>query len=171
MQPPASTDNKQDYLLCICSSRSIGTNSLSTVHARVVPLIPGYFSGVGDLFSALTLGHFNPSSSPSPSAPSDGKLHSQTPLSSAVAAALHMTHSILELTNVYAARLPPEECTATDEELDAAEPVRQIRRMRGRELRLVQGQNILREEWREGQGKDMHLWDGFWNSPQTNFCT
>ncbi|OAX36540.1 bud site selection protein 16 [Rhizopogon vinicolor AM-OR11-026] len=152
MQPPASTDNQKGYLLCICSSHAVGTNSLSTVHARVVPLIPGYFSGVGDLFSALTLGHFDPSSS---------ALHSQTPLSFAVAAALHKTHSILELTNAFAARLPPEECTATDDELDAAEPVRQLRRMRGRELRLVQGQDILREEWREGQGRDMHLWDGF----------
>lgn len=159
MQPPASLDNQQGYLLCICSSRSVGTSYLSTVHARVVPLISGYFSGVGDLFSAMTLGHFNPSSS----AASDGKLHSQTPLSFAVAAALHKTYSILELTNTFAARLPPEECTATDEEQDAAEPLRRLRRMRGRELRLVQGQNILREEWREGKGKDMHIWDRFWD--------
>jgi pyridoxine kinase len=150
----------------MCSSRSLGTSPLSTVHARIVPLISGYFSGVGDLFSALTLGHFNPSSMLS-----DGKLHSQTPLSFAVAAALHKTHSILELTNAYAAQLPPEECTATDEERDAAEPVRQLKRMRGRELRLVQGQNILREEWREGQGKDMHLWDGFWDLCQPGFHT
>ena len=161
MQPPTSTDSQQGYLLCICSSRDVGTCSLSTVHARVVPLIPGYFSGVGDLFSALTLGHFHPSSP----AHSNDKLHSQTPLSFAVAAALHKTHSVLEFTNVCAARLPPEECTATDDEQDAAEPVRKLRRMRARELRLVQGQDILREEWRGGQGKDMHPWDDFWDSP------
>jgi len=157
MQPPASADNQQGNLLCISSSHTIGTSSHSIVHARSVPLIPGYFSGVGDLFSAMTLGHFNPS---------DGKLHSgtQTSLSLAVAAALHKTHSILELTHAFAARLPPEDRTATDEERDTAEPVRKLKRMRGRELRLVQGQNILREEWNEGQGRDMQLWDGFWDS-------
>ncbi|KAG0691857.1 Ribokinase-like protein [Suillus ampliporus] len=161
MQPPASADDQQDYLLCISSSRTIGKSSHSTVHARLVPLIPGYFSGVGDLFSALTLGHFNPSSMPS-----DGKLNSatQTPLSFAVAAALHKTHSILEFTNAFAVRLPPEDRTTTDNELDAVEPVRKLRRMRGRELRLVQGQRILREEWREGQGKDLQFWNGFWDS-------
>ncbi|KAG2144271.1 Ribokinase-like protein [Suillus clintonianus] len=160
MQPPASTDNQQAYLLCISSSRT-GTSSNSTVHARRVPLIPGYFSGVGDLFSALTLGHFNPSPTSS-----DGKFHSatQTPLSFAAAAALHKTHSILEFTNAFAARLPPEDRTTTDDERDEAEPVRKDKRMRGRELRLVQGQHILREEWREGQGKDLQLWDAFWDS-------
>ncbi|KAG1857383.1 bud site selection protein 16 [Suillus subalutaceus] len=161
MQPPASADNQQAYLLCISSSRTIGTSSHSTVHARLVPLIAGYFSGVGDLFSALALGHFNPSPTPS-----DNKPHSatQTPLSFAAAAALHKTHSILEFTNAFAARLPPEDRTTTDDELDAAEPVRKLKRMRGRELRLVQGQHILREEWREGQGKDLQFWDGFWDS-------
>jgi pyridoxine kinase len=161
MQPPASTDNQQAYLLCISSSRTIGTSSHSTVHARLVPLIAGYFSGVGDLFSALTLGHFNPSPTPS-----DSKFHSttQTPLSFAAAAALHKTYSILEFTSAFAAQLPPEERTTTDDERDAAEPVRKLKRMRGRELRLVQGQHILREEWREGQGKDLKFWDGFWDS-------
>jgi pyridoxine kinase len=158
MQPPASADNKQAYLLCISSSRTTGASSQSTVHARLVPLIPGYFSGVGDLFSALTLGHFNP--------PSNNKLYSatQTPLSFAAAAALHKTHAILEFTNTFAARLPPEDRTTTDDERDAAEPVRKLKRMRGRELRLVQGQHILREKWREGEGKDLQLWDGFWDS-------
>ncbi|KAG1787493.1 Ribokinase-like protein [Suillus plorans] len=161
MQPPASTYDQQAYLLCISSSRTIGSNSHSTVHARLVPLIPGYFSGVGDLFSALTLGHFNPSPTPS-----DGKLHpaTQTPLSFAVAAALHKTHSILEFTNTFAAQLPPEDRTTTDDEYDAAEPIRKLKRMKARELRLVQGQHILREEWREGQGKDLQFWDGFWDS-------
>lgn len=161
MQPPVSTDNQQAYLLCISSSRTIGTSSHSTVHARLVPLITGYFSGVGDLFSALTLGHFNPSFTPS-----DSKLHSaaQTPLSFAAAAALHKTYSILELTNAFALRLPPEDRTTTDDERDEAEPVRKLKRMRGRELRLVQGQHILREEWREGQGKDLQFWDGFWET-------
>ncbi|KAG2143811.1 Ribokinase-like protein [Suillus bovinus] len=161
MQPAASTDDQQAYLLCISSSRTIGSSSHSTVHSRLVPLIPGYFSGVGDLFSALTLGHFNPSLRPS-----EGKLHSatQTPLSLAVAAALHKTYSILEFTNTFAAQLPPGDRETTDDECDAAEPTRKLKRMRGRELRLVQGQHILREEWREGQGKDLQFWDGFWDS-------
>ncbi|KAG2754919.1 bud site selection protein 16 [Suillus brevipes Sb2] len=155
MQPPASADNRQAYLLCISSSRTTETSSHSTVHAKLVPLIAGYFSGVGDLFSALTLGHFN-----------NNKRYSatQTPLSFAAAAALHKTYSILEFTNAFAARLPPEDRTTTDDERDAAEPVRKLKRMKGRELRLVQGQHILREEWREGQGKDLQFWDGFWDS-------
>lgn len=61
----------KSHLICISSSYNqssrdarsetiVDTNvGLSTVHAHVLPCIPGYYSGVGDLFSALLLAHYH----------------------------------------------------------------------------------------------------------------
>ncbi|TFK21779.1 bud site selection protein 16 [Coprinopsis marcescibilis] len=156
IQPPS--DN--DHLLCLSSSLS-GTESNLTqatpsiVHAQCVHLIPGYFSGVGDLFAALLLGHFHPNR-PTPSEDS-------TPLSVAVSAALVKTHSLLQFTHEQSLQLPSEERQPSDDELDSANPLRKTRRMRGRELALIQGQDIIR-------GKDLDNtsplkpWDDFWKS-------
>ena len=142
------------------------------VHARCVPLIRGYFSGVGDLFSALLLGHFNvrhasdSSSDHSTSSLPNGSsatLHDDsTPISTAASYALATTHHILWRTNEYALTLPEEDRQPTDDEKDGQEPLRVVKRMRGRELRIVQNQDALR-----GVGLDvtrMQLWDGFWRS-------
>jgi pyridoxine kinase len=103
-----------DYLLCVCSLSTIHTTFKSVVHARVVPLIPGYYSGVGDLFSALLLGHYH-TDFPS-------HLHqSETPLSHATSQALAKTHDILNRTYEYSKSLPEEERQATDDEKDATE--------------------------------------------------
>ena len=79
----------------------------------------------------------------------------------AASAALTKTHALLALTHAAAAALPPGERAETDEERDAAEPLRKVRRMRGRELRLIQGQDIIRGvqpiEYRR-----LQFWDGFW---------
>ena len=131
-------------LLCISSSRS-GSEKGSVVHACTVPLIPGYFSGVGDLFSALVLAHFDP----------DGK----SPLSDAVGRALTKTHAIVQSTNVYTQTLGEADRTSTDDELDEKDPMRLVRRMRGRELRLIQGQDIIRGD---GLGREMKAWESFW---------
>jgi pyridoxine kinase len=59
--------DQEASLLCLASIRAApGTvsNPPSAVYVGCVPLVPGYFSGVGDLFSALVLGHYSPSSSP-----------------------------------------------------------------------------------------------------------
>lgn len=131
-------------LLCISSSRSAPGNN-PVVHACTVPLIPGYFSGVGDLFSALVLAHFDP----------DG----ESPLPDAVGKALSKTHSIVQLTHAHAQSLGKADRTTTDDELDKEDPMRLVRRMRGRELRLIQGQDIIRGK---GLSRQMKAWERFW---------
>jgi len=131
-------------LLCISSSRSDPEKS-TVVHACTVPLIPGYFSGVGDLFSALVLAHFDP----------DGK----SPLPDAVGRALTKTHALVQLTHAYAQTLEEADRTNTDDELDKQDPMRVVRRMRGRELRLIQGQDIIRSQ---GLAREMKAWETFW---------
>ncbi|KAH9000483.1 Ribokinase-like protein [Lactarius akahatsu] len=154
----ASCDQEQS-LLCLTSVRAApGTVSgpPSVVYTGCVPLVPGYFSGVGDLFSALVLGHYSP---PSPSPSTD----SPPPLVRAVSLALTKTHAMLCFTEKHAFMLPPEERTVTDDELDEANPERRIRRMRARELRLVQGRKILSGE-AMGELREMRKWEGFWTS-------
>ncbi|KAI6023324.1 Ribokinase-like protein [Pisolithus marmoratus] len=152
---PPPLPGEQQYLICIASSvnhvDAEATSSISTVYARCVPLIPGYFSGVGDLFSALLLGHFHPVST----RPAHGPA-SRSPLATATAHALSKTHAILSLTHLAAST---ESLPATDDELDAREPERVSRRMKGRELRLVQGQDIFRSK---DPVEPMIMWEGFW---------
>jgi len=157
LTPPhisSAVSDQEQSLLCLASvRRSAATSSnhhhhRSTVYAACVPLIPGYFSGVGDLFSALVLGHYSPSSSPAP-------------LPHAVSLALTKTHAILRLTESYVSSLPAEDRTVTDDELDVADPERRTRRMRARELRLVQGRRILSGE-AVGEVRSLREWDDFW---------
>ena len=145
-----------DSLLCLSSTSSTNpqqTQDLSVIHAQCVPLIPGYFSGVGDLFSALLLAHFDPNNVTSSPL--------RTPVSLAASQALTKTHAILRLTDEYVQSLPEEERQPTDDEKDTADLLRKTRRMRGRELRLVQGQDIIR-----GVGhcepRQMEHWATFW---------
>ena len=155
---------KNSYLLCISSTidpiSHTSSTALSTVHAQIVPLIPGYFSGVGDLFSALLLAHFHPSPSPSPSSSSSSI--SSTPLSHATSLALSGTHGVLLLTYSNTLSLPEEERLPSDDELDRQTPLRKTRRMRGRELALIKGQGIIRGE-EEVVRREMIHWDGFWD--------
>jgi len=133
---PQKEDNSMEPLLCICSSMGVDSSrEPSLVHALHIPRIPGYFSGVGDLFSALVLAHFQRTSS----ALSVG----QTPLSYAVFRACQTTHAILWRTHLYSMSLPPEDRAPSDEELDDKDPERKVRRMKGRELRLIQEQYLI----------------------------
>ncbi|KAJ7623606.1 Ribokinase-like protein [Roridomyces roridus] len=147
---PASISSNLDpdanHLLCIASS---ATTDTSTVHAQTVQQLPGYFSGVGDLFSALLLAHYDPQS---PSA-----------VSRAASQALTKTHAMLRLTHEYAETLPEEDRQGTDDEKDAADPLRKVRRMRGRELRLIQGQDILRGIGLQDT-RELQPWADFWAS-------
>ena len=150
------------YILCISSAidpmshhHHHPSTSFSTVHAQVVPLVPGYFSGVGDVFSALLLAHFHPSASPAPPSPIS------TPLSRATSLALTKTHRLLVFTHSLTLALPEEERLPTDDELDREMPLRKTRRMRGRELALIKGQGIIRGE-EGGERREMILWDQFW---------
>jgi pyridoxine kinase len=165
LTPPHIRSDRERSLLCLASVRAAddgddgGTPSL--VYAACIPFIPGYFSGVGDLFSALVLGHYtaadavaddNSGGIPSPSLP---------PLPRAVSLALTKTYAILRLTEKHASSLAPEERTTTDDELDEKDPERLIRRMRGRELRLVQGRKILSGE-AMGELRWLKEWVDFW---------
>lgn len=170
---PADPDSADtDFLTCITSAAVKGGEdgrARYVVHARCVPCIPGYFSGVGDLFSALVLGHFHPippepasASPPTLLQPDSDTDEAKCPLAIAVAHALSKTHAILTLTHEYAQGLPEEDRLPTDEEHDAREPERKVRRMRGRELRLIQGQDIIRGAV-ETDSLRMVPWDGFWD--------
>ncbi|KAG8221132.1 Ribokinase-like protein [Butyriboletus roseoflavus] len=161
--PPMQSSNgsihdEQSYLICIASSVNDNDNlggSLSTVYAGCVELIPGYFSGVGDLFSALLLGHYTPQNSASPLS----STKSPPPLAHAASHTLSKTRAILTLTHESALTLS---VPSTDDELDASEPDRKCRRMKGRELRIIQGQDVFRrKEW--DRVEKMHVWEGFWN--------
>lgn len=154
-----TTDTEQ--LLCIASSSSPeSAQGRPIVYAQSVPLIPGYFSGVGDLFSALLLAHFPPPVTSN----NDTALESsfKRPIAHAAAHALAVTHHILRLTHAHAITLPEHERLSTDDEADDLEPLRRTRRMRGRELRLIQGQAAIR-----GVGVDvkpMAVWEDFWDN-------
>lgn len=154
-----SIHDEKSYLLCIASSvHDLEEGPLSTVYAGCVEFIPGYFTGVGDLFSALLLGHFNtPQSDTSPSSSTPSK--SFPPLAHAASHSLSKTHAVLTLTHESASALdlPP-----TDDELDAREPGRKSRRMKGKELRIIQGQDVFRRQEWDGVTR-MTEWEGFWN--------
>lgn len=169
---PADPDSANaDFLACITSAAAKPTlgreegPARHVVHARCIPCIPGYFSGVGDLFSALVLGHFRPApGAPTSAGPADTSADAdaaECPLAVAVSHALSKTHAILTLTHEHAQRLPEEDRLPTDEEHDAREPERKVRRMRGRELKLIQGQDIIRGS-AETEYFRMVPWEGFW---------
>ncbi|KAG6909800.1 hypothetical protein DXG01_015293 [Tephrocybe rancida] len=159
--PMIEQADDSEQLLCLASSSSPNpAQEQPIVYAQSVPLLPGYFSGVGDLFSALLLAHFSrPSNSAAPSTPENPP---PRPVAHAAAHALATTHHILRLTHAHAVTLPEPERMPTDDEEDKKEPLRKTRRMRGRELRLVQGQAAIR-----GVGVDvrpMVAWEGFWDA-------
>ncbi|KAF8623154.1 hypothetical protein AX17_007542 [Amanita inopinata Kibby_2008] len=179
IRPPR--DLPHSYLLCLASHRSLPPptattsadvlphpspddidNSISTVSAQTVPLITGYFSGVGDLFSALLLGHFHPlSSHPSSSFPNPNS-NGLNALASATSHALSITHAILAFTQARTLSLPPPDRTSTDDEADASEPLRRTRRMRGRELALIQAQHLIDKD--NVPPHTLVPWTDFWVS-------
>jgi pyridoxine kinase len=180
---PSSASASGSWLLCItseCDISELKSNGevTSIVHAQCVPFLPGYFSGVGDLFSALVLAHYHPKPPSSSFSPALG-----TPFSSAVSHALSKTHSVLLNTYHYSEGLPEDERLATDDEKDEKDPIRKVRRMRGRELRLIQSADVIRanldEIEKEGQvegnerkkkgGVEIEMrrlvkWNEFWGS-------
>lgn len=179
-----------ESLLCIASSSSTTTTSSpSEVSMAVVPRIPGYYSGVGDLFSALVLAHFTPtaarldSSIPSSVNGPTTRDHDATgtgchamtaaaaaggggeevgaaeALRVAVRAALATTGALMAATDAHCRSLSEDECPATDEEKDGEDPERRVRRMRARELRIVQGLEVIRNA---PAGVTVGQWEGFW---------
>lgn len=172
-------------LLCLTSSlrpqpTPLTPNSttawISDVHVAVFPKIQGYFSGVGDLFSALVLGHFTPSarasegaSDPQPT-PAKGAVDEITAINEALCTAtslaLSTTQAILVRTNAYSSTLPQSECPSTDDEEDKADPMRRVRRSKARELRIVQG---LDDILRPTRSVELTRWDAFWEAKAETF--
>ncbi|KIL69057.1 hypothetical protein M378DRAFT_184375 [Amanita muscaria Koide BX008] len=162
------------HLLCIASAADIGNqDGNSRVSARAIPQIPGYFSGVGDLFSALLLGHYRSSRTEAGHEEIKGNGingfgngHIATPMSdygaltSATTLALSTTHAVLSFTHKRTLGLPELERLPTDDEADASEPLRRTRRMRGRELALIQAQHILTRT--DEPRFELVPWGDFW---------
>lgn len=151
-------DADEEVLACFSSTF---INGKLETHAFALPTIRGYFSGVGDLFSALVLAHFNPppgiERTPS----------SLPPLAYAVSRALLTVQQILLRTHIFSleaastsetsgvntplseANPHPDAVIPSDAELDAAsppnprDPKRKARRMRLREMRVVPNRNLI----------------------------
>ncbi|KAG8860356.1 putative pyridoxal kinase [Tulasnella sp. 330] len=143
-------------LICLCSALGLDPEndpSISTVHTMTVDRIKGYFSGVGDLFSALVTASYDP----------DQKLLAgQTPISSSTALAVGVTQKVLYATQKHYLSLPEEERPDTDAEEDKKDPDRRARRMRGRELRLVQSMGVVQQAGIVSS--PMEEWQDFWTS-------
>jgi pyridoxine kinase len=140
----------EDVLVCFASSVS-ASGELST-WAFALPTVNGYFSGVGDLFSAMVLAYFRP----------DSKL-AMPPFPHAVSKALLTVQQILLRTHLYSLsqanasgmatprphHAPSDSVIPTDAELDAVAPIhprdpkRKAKRMRIRELRIVQERSLI----------------------------
>ncbi|KAG8992835.1 putative pyridoxal kinase [Tulasnella sp. JGI-2019a] len=146
-------------LVCLCSVYPAVTGPdspatdvcISTVHTTAVDRIKGYFSGVGDLFSALVTASY----SPDQVVPAG-----QTPISSATAFAVGVTQKVLYATQEHYISLPEEERPDTDTEEDRKNPDRRARRMRGRELKLVQ--SIADIQQADSTSRPMEEWQDFW---------
>jgi pyridoxine kinase len=145
-----SGEPEDDILVCFASSMIDG--QLDT-WAFALPTVQGYFSGVGDLFSAMVLAHYAPESVQS-GAP---------PLAEAVSKALLTVQQILLRTHLFSLSRAGTSGSATprplhttgvstawnsipsDTELDSdpLNPRRKARRMRLRELRVVQEHHLI----------------------------
>lgn len=139
---------EDDVLVCFASSC---TNGRIETYAFALPTIRGYFSGVGDLFSALTLGHYEN--------PDEAASHS--PLVHAVSKALLGVQQVLLKTHLYSLSVSASGATTprplkdyesvipSDTELDnavplnPADPKRKAKRMRIREMRVVPERRLL----------------------------
>ncbi|KAF8705554.1 glycosyl hydrolase 30 family, partial [Rhizoctonia solani] len=166
-----SINLKDEYILCIASSAHDDPSIAPAVYALAVPRIKGYFSGVGDLFSALVMAHFHQAQHSNTSSLSL-TAGSMSSLSSAASRALHTTHAVLRRTQQHALTLaaqssddPSSSNAYTDDELDSKEPLRRVRRMRTRELRIIQSRDdILAFEAENGSVENMRAWEGFWGN-------
>ncbi|WWD17160.1 pyridoxal kinase [Kwoniella shandongensis] len=156
---------EDEVLVCFASSWE---NDRMDTWAFALPTIRGYFSGVGDLFSAMVLAHFN-----NPESVSD-----LPPLPHAVSKALLAVQQILLRTHLYSLSRTEASGTATprplhhpsdrptldsvipsDTELDAMKPLnpndpkRKAKRMRLRELRVIPERALIQDGGEGWPGK------------------
>ncbi|WWC62124.1 pyridoxal kinase [Kwoniella dejecticola CBS 10117] len=157
---------EDEILVCFASSWKDGH---MTTWAFALPTIRGYFSGVGDLFSAMVLAHFNNPESQS----------SLPPLPHAVSKALLTVQQILLRTHIHSLVQAGTSGSATprplhhsaselhgsvipsDVELDEInpsnpkDPKRKAKRMRLRELRVVQERSLIADGGEGWPGKEL----------------
>lgn len=149
MMTPDKSIEQSGFLLCVSSSVT-SDSDISTVHVMVIPRIRGYFVGVGDFFSAMVLGHFQEEHSTD---------RTQT-LARATTRACQITYALLCYTHNHALTLPLDN---SDDEMDAQDIERVVRRMKGRELRIIQGRHLITDK---GQTEyllgGMKEWTTFW---------
>ncbi|WVO15079.1 pyridoxal kinase [Cryptococcus depauperatus] len=157
--------SENEVLVCFASSWNEGEME---TWAFALPTVRGYFSGVGDLFSAMVLAHFNQHPSTS----------GNSSLTFAVSKALLTVQQILLQTHIHSLaqanvlgaatqsplhgssnRLPPDSVIPSDVELDSIEPSnpkdpkRKAKRMRLRELEVVQQRKLIVEGGEGWPGK------------------
>lgn len=143
-----------DHKVLVCFASSWTKGDIET-WGFALPTIRGYFSGVGDLFSAMVLANFNSTSGSRPST-----------LAYAVSKALLTVQQILLRTHLHSISQSGSSGSATprpiqpthtlsldsiipsDSELDSivphpGDPKRKAKRMRIRELRLVQERDLI----------------------------
>ncbi|CAK9781145.1 bud site selection-related protein [Cutaneotrichosporon oleaginosum] len=148
-------EGNEEVLVCFSSTC---TNGELETYAFALPTIRGYFSGVGDLFSALVLGHYLRPDNVSSDLP-------LPPLAFAVSRALLTVQQILLRTHMFSLNVagsgtatpkplregtpPADSIIPSDTELDNAPPLnpsdpkRRARRMRVREMRVVQERALI----------------------------
>lgn len=159
-------DPEDDVLVCFASTK-LFDGSLET-WAFALPTVQGYFSGVGDLFSAMVQAHYVHK----PSSPATALVEAVSRALLAVQCVLLRTHlhSLSQALISGSATPRPlhprkaESVIPTDNELDSAtpndpkDPKRKAKRMRLRELRVVQERHLLTSDqgW---QGKRID-WNG-----------
>jgi pyridoxine kinase len=147
LDPSARDPSAHEQLLSVASSWTGRTDGVEQPEIEIeiettlfqFPQIPGYFSGVGDLFSSLTLAHFSPpSSSPSSSSSSTSpSTPTPSPLATAASRALYSTQHILLSTHLRSQQLQAAAGDHSDDEADAQDRARRVARMRRRELGLI----------------------------------
>jgi pyridoxine kinase len=118
----------------------------------------GYFTGAGDFFSAMVLGHYQ----------KDEHLEESLALTKAVNNAIRTTHALLRKTARASAVVSgASEYGYTDEELDAKDEDRRPRRMRARELRVIGSNDIILSAGEVVANdcpalRDLQSWEEFW---------
>lgn len=144
---------EDDILVCFASTWD---GDKPQTYGFALPTIRGYFSGVGDLFSALVLGHYQRTGKTQPGL---------SPLADAVSHALLTVQQILLRTHLYSLDIASsgsatprpihensphqDSVIPSDTELDNAPPLnptdpkRKARRMRLREMRVVQERDLI----------------------------
>lgn len=163
--PTTEGDGDDEVLVCFASSCVDPEKDELETYAFALPTVQGYYSGVGDLFSALVLGYYQKDGRGISVPNGQTSKNELPPFPRAVSMALlavqqvllqtHLStmagHPIIPIAHHHAPQSPEEDCLPTDDDLDSLSAsignpplvTRLARRSRKRELRLVQERHLL----------------------------